>query len=923
MGYELKKLMNMYGVSTPTMAPAPQMPGAAPKAVTELVKPELRAQPVEPVKPAKPSNNAPAAEKEAYQVALTAYNAQKGAYETDLKAWKTESKAYDTALKDYNTALPKYQEDLAKYETDKAAFDETARKYGLDKAQYDQYAQEYQNRLANTNLYNQAQFSTTGANVPAFTTYSDAQKAALGYGPAVTPTVGAPTAGAPTVGGGGATAPVMPQPGPDASSPNPVVNPLRVLAGETKTQYLERVKGMGTPNRGQNAPPGMMFGPNDALVPDPNSGGTIMPVPQPGPQDFTGIGQGGLNQQIQNYMGTNPSMPDLNAYMTRYGITDYDMRNAMGTGTTYGAPQWTDMLKSPVYGAPITTMPVDTGGGTGGTTTGGGTTGTTANLTTQGGGGRDRDDMREISRPGNGTGTGSFGLPDPFGGGSRTTSGGYTGLRDMFDGGGPGRSGTRGGYTSLRDMFDGGGPGRSRAKAEGGYIQNYAQGGRIKNYAPGGLENRGAEGFESRMGSPRAPAPAPVDSNAALEAMLNRYVPQTVTSEQIAAASERRLAEQKAFENILRSQLQSTDSNPMSKAEKYFRLAAAFGAPTKTGHFSENLALVGQTMAEDLAAKAQREREARERGLGVELEIQKMRMGTAGEEYDALRGIQSEEAKYRRDVANELLKEQIASGKAGYTQVTGAELGLTGDDAGKMFNVSPEGQVTAIGGSGTTVNVGGEGQDALNKELAKGEAAILGTALKQGPIAGAAMNDLTLLGEVLQYAPQDPIVGRLAEAFPGFSSAGAAAQSIIKRVAPTLRAEGSGATSDIEYAGMLNSLPSLQNYPEANAAILGMMKAKAAIDIERARIVRDYANSPQTTEDAKAMRELLSEIDSRSIMTPELQRTLNMLGGVPATEEAPAPTSGGGITPPEIGTIENGWRFKGGNPGDPNNWEKV
>ena len=186
---------------------------------------------------------------------------------------------------------------------------------------------------------------------------------------------------------------------------------------------------------------------------------------------------------------------------------------------------------------------------------------------------------------------------------------------------------------------------------------------------------------------------------------------------------------------------------------------------------------------------------------------------------------------------------------------------------------------SGAGGSVTNVNMADESQGALNKELAKAEGAVIATYLKQGPIASGAMQDLTLLGEVLQFAPQDPISGRFAEYFPGVSSAGAAAQSIIKRVAPTLRAEGSGATSDIEYAGMLNSLPSLQNYPQANTAILEMMKAKAAIDIERSQIVRDFANSPQTTEDARAMRQRLSEIDSRSIMTPQLRQVIDELGG--------------------------------------------
>lgn len=741
MGYELQKLMNMYGVSTSTMAAAPQMPGAAP-----------------------------------------------------------------TALAEGATA-----EQQAKYATDKAAFDESVRKYGLDKAQYDQYAQEYQNRLANTNLYNQAQFSTTGANVPAFTTYSDAQKAALGYGPAVTPTVGAPT-----VGGGEETVPVMPQPGPDASNPNPVVNPLRVLAGETKTQYLERVKGMGAPGRGQNAPPGMMFGPNDALVPDPNSGGTILPISQLNPQNFTGTGQGGLNQQIQNYMSTNPSTPDLNAYMTRYGITDYDIRNAMGTGTTYGAPQWTDMLASPVYGANYDT-------GTVGTTTGGTTTGGTTDT------------------------TGTTGTTDTGTGG--TTTGGTTGTTGATTGTvyNPYQAYWNDPNWKGSDAYNQWVEWKNSNRARGGYIKNYAQGGAVQGYRRGGPPGTiyGGAGDDMLMGGSEEDTLPPVDPNAALEAMLNRYAPQTVTSEQIAAASERRLAEQKAFEDILRSQLQSTDSNPMSKAEKYFRLAAAFGAPTKTGHFSENLALVGQTLAEDLAAKAQREREARERGLGVELEIQKMRMGTAGEEYDALRGVQSEEAKYRRDVANELLKEQIASGKAGYTQVTGAELGLTGDDAGKMFNVSPEGQVTAIGGAGTTVNVGGGSQDKLDEEFAKLDAKSLAEVSTTGMQAIRNIGRLDHLETILADSPQGLegaaklFAGEFGINTEGLDSA-QTAQAVINSLVPEQRAPGSGPMSDADLALFKQSLPRIINQPGGNEMILNTLRAIAQYDAEGAAIVQQF-----------------------------------------------------------------------------------
>jgi hypothetical protein len=38
-----------------------------------------------------------------------------------------------------------------------------------------------------------------------------------------------------------------------------------------------------------------------------------------------------------------------------------------------------------------------------------------------------------------------------------------------------------------------------------------------------------------------------------------------------------------------------------------------------------------------------------------------------------------------------------------------------------------------------------------------------------------------------------------------------------------------------------------------------------------------------------------------------------------AFQEQEQPSSSG----PEVGTIDNGWRFKGGDPADPNNWERI
>lgn len=147
--------------------------------------------------------------------------------------------------------------------------------------------------------------------------------------------------------------------------------------------------------------------------------------------------------------------------------------------------------------------------------------------------------------------------------------------------------------------------------------------------------------------------------------------------------------------------------------------------------------------------------------------------------------------------------------------------------------------------------------------------------------------DMDLLSELIDQAPQGPIVGRLSEYFPEATTAGAAFQSVVSRAAPGLRVEGSGSTSDIEYAGMMKSLPRLRNRPEANRLIVGMMQAKADINIHRGEIVNAY----QTGEiDAAEARQRLSEINSQSIISPELRA---MMGG---TADAAEPTESSGAT---------------------------
>lgn len=185
--------------------------------------------------------------------------------------------------------------------------------------------------------------------------------------------------------------------------------------------------------------------------------------------------------------------------------------------------------------------------------------------------------------------------------------------------------------------------------------------------------------------------------------------------------------------------------------------------------------------------------------------------------------------------------------------------------------------------SGVTVNNNAApGESELTKTLGKKVGEQWAGYMSAGNVAAGRAQDFEILGQLMEMAPQGPIQGRLAQALPGFNSAADAVQSIVSRIAPTLRVEGSGSTSDIEYAGMLRSLPSLTNQPEGNRVILGVMQEKAQLDIARGQVVDDFNSGRISQQEASAQ---LRELDSKSIMTPELQ---SLMGNMQEPTGAPS-----------------------------------
>lgn len=230
------------------------------------------------------------------------------------------------------------------------------------------------------------------------------------------------------------------------------------------------------------------------------------------------------------------------------------------------------------------------------------------------------------------------------------------------------------------------------------------------------------------------------------------------------------------------------------------------------------------------------------------------------------------------DAANAEIESSLKGTEHGPIK-TGADLGMTGEEATKSFqqdvNTKEWKPVVSGGGTQITTNLPGGG-DKLDERLDINEGDTWTGFQNSRNVAGASQNDFRMMGELIKMAPQGPIMGTLASLpiLKNFSNAGVAFNSIVKRIAPTMRVAGSGSTSDLEYQGMLDSLSALQNYPEANSLILGMMQAKAALDMERGNIVDQYRNgafSPDPQQNKILARQKLSEISNRNIEPPELK----------------------------------------------------
>jgi len=129
-------------------------------------------------------------------------------------------------------------------------------------------------------------------------------------------------------------------------------------------------------------------------------------------------------------------------------------------------------------------------------------------------------------------------------------------------------------------------------------------------------------------------------------------------SRALTESRQRYQSEANAFSDMIRQMSERAES-PTSRAEMYFRLAAAFGSPTRTGSMGETLGKVGEQMGE--YTKGRRAEEAERRGLM--LRAQEARLAGAREDLQTTRALSAQEASERRALTSAALQEYIRSGR--------------------------------------------------------------------------------------------------------------------------------------------------------------------------------------------------------------------------------------------------------------------
>jgi hypothetical protein len=237
--------------------------------------------------------------------------------------------------------------------------------------------------------------------------------------------------------------------------------------------------------------------------------------------------------------------------------------------------------------------------------------------------------------------------------------------------------------------------------AHGGMVPGYAEEGYVdtENPAPMVPAAPMAPDYNAQPAQQIEPAgggyvPAPKTDltgiNPELAAMLKQYDSSADYSKDIAANTAARRQQETKFNQSIAALKQTAPDAP-SESEKWFRLAAAFSNPGKTGSFFEGVGNAASVLAEHNAEKRKGLSAQRKFNADLDLKQQQYALENLRDEGTQLRSLQSETSKEKREMIKAAIKDYVDSGKP---QSEAGKIAL--DEGLKRGTPQYEARVTAI-----------------------------------------------------------------------------------------------------------------------------------------------------------------------------------------------------------------------------------
>jgi hypothetical protein len=181
---------------------------------------------------------------------------------------------------------------------------------------------------------------------------------------------------------------------------------------------------------------------------------------------------------------------------------------------------------------------------------------------------------------------------------------------------------------------------------------NFARGGSVHGYAEGGEYDPENPDFASQVQANMAANPLYAQREVAAPVQIAAPVAALSPAEEA-------LGQRRQLMLDLNKALTAQNQTPrMSDAEKYFRLAAAFAKPTKTGHFGESIANVGETYADIGAIKRQEEKDI----IAQNLQRLQARSELAGQQYTLSREAEMQDLLKKYVNKGQSVTGEVASG---------------------------------------------------------------------------------------------------------------------------------------------------------------------------------------------------------------------------------------------------------------------